>query len=279
MRGLMFCSYGLLLSKGSAFHSTSAVSRQPQSRDSTCSLDSQVKETDTPALLAAKLDVLQGVAKDLRMRERLHLENAAMIDKQHADEMSNQEKRHQMAERRSTERVDQLEAENRHLKQQQEFDEERIIQLTREMLTVSGKIEVLNAQLKRMNTEIEEANQVVAVERKSRNENDETYENRIMNLRTEYEGKCARLTSELEMERENSAIYHADALKFVQQAKNEALKRKEREEIATAAVEASEKRATLLEEKLISSEKKRSRLQAQIKLQRLLISGFLEEGR
>jgi chromosome segregation ATPase len=268
MKGLLpFASFSLL-STCSAFHTKVAVSAR-----SACSAgqDGHGKVTENAYLLVEKIDVLQGVVKELQKRETRILEDAAAIEQQHAEDVS------VMARKHST-FTDQLEMEIGRLKRQKISDEKRTVDLMNEMEKLSGKVQGLKAKLKRMTMEIEEGDRSITFERKKRAESEEAYEQRIVDLQSMNQEKVLRIISELEEEREKSSRYQTDMMRLTKQAENETSKRKEREEIATSAVEVSKNKVMCLEEKLVSSQQKCLRLQAQIKLQRLVLRGFLENG-
>jgi len=236
---------------------------------------SNVGEVAAPAsLLAAKVDVLQGIVKDLHRRERLHGEELAVMNKQHLEEMSIRGDEHMTTKHEA----EQLKTELCRLREEQHLHGDKCAQLMSKIGMLSGTVDELNAQLDRMRIEIEGANRIIAAERRRRVETDESCSQRLVDLQTEFTKEHEQTKRELEMERERSARYHLDVSRLTKRVERELLKREEREEIAGAAVEASGRRVKLLEGSLISSEKKISRQQAQIKLQQLLIRGLLQQG-
>jgi hypothetical protein len=254
----------------SAFRADSSFWHHSESKSA---LRSQAGNLD---LLAAKLDVLQGVVKDLHRRQNVHQEKVSEIDNQHVEEVSITER--QNLDRRNTRNKFRFEADAGRLRQEQKSDKQKIVYLLSEIDLLSGNIKDMSTKLERMHTEIETANEIIAVERGLRAKNDESYRKRLRDLQIEYMEDRARLMSESESEIEKSARCLADVVMSNEQARNEQRKKEEREEIAAAAVKSSQRRATHLEEKLISSEKKVSRLRAQIKLQQLMMRAFLEEA-
>jgi hypothetical protein len=272
MRGLQLCSYYVLLSTSSAFSVARSLWHYGES---TSALDSQGGNLE---LLAAKLDVLQGVVKDLHKREKLHQQNLSVIDNQHMDKVSITRHQQTDIECRNGKNLDLFDADIRRQHQEQQSDEQKIVQLTCEIGILSENIKGLETKLDRMNTEIDTANEIIALERGVRTKSDEIYNEEIRDLQIEHKEDRVRLMSDLESERVKSARYLADVVTSTEQARYEKRKREEREEIASAAVKASQKSATLLEEKLLASEKKVSRLRAQIKLQQLLMHAFLEKA-
>ena len=272
MRVLQLCSCYGLLSTSSAF---SAARSLWHCGESTSALDSQGGNLE---LLAAKLDVLQGVVKDLHNREKLHRQKLSVIDSQRMDEVSITSSQQESSECRNRKNLDRFDTDIRSQHQEQQSEEQKVVQFMGEIDLLSGNIKELECKLERMNTEIETANEIIALERGVRTKSDGIYNKETRDLQIECLEDSVRLMSDLESEREKSARYLAEVVTSTEQARYEKRKREEREEIAGAAVEASQKRATLLEEKLLASEKKVSRLRAQIKLQQLLMRAFLEKA-
>jgi hypothetical protein len=255
----------------SAFSADSSFWHHSESKSA---LRSQAGNLD---LLAAKLDVLQGVVKDLHRRQNVHQEKVSDIDNQHVEEVSVTER--QNLDSRNTRNKFRFEADAGRLRQEQQSDKHKMVYLLSEIDLLSGNIKDMSTKLERIHTEIETANEIIAVERGLRAKNDESYKKRLRDLQIEYMEDRARLMSESESEIEKSARCLADVvMSNEEQARNEQRKKEEREEIAAAAVKSSQRRATHLEEKLVSSEKKVSRLRAQIKLQQLMMRAFLEEA-
>lgn len=158
-----------------------------------------------------------------------------------------------------------LENDIKQAREREEIKGKRVGHLRKELKLLTGKIDLLHAELDQTSKDLKLANHRLEIARMDQKETRILYEKKLLEMASEANEKAQGMAMD----------YGVRLSRLELDVKQEKIRRNECEEIATAAVEAAEAKAETLEVSLKESTKKRLRLEAHVKLQLMLLSTLL----
>jgi chromosome segregation ATPase len=249
------------------------------------SLEAPGEDTEYIACLRGKLEILQGVVKDLGEQKAARKEKVVAVENEHAEIVSDLEKqRHRNTEAHLSSRIEELLGEISRAQKLEDAACTRVDSMTSQLKEKSRELTLIHEELDQKEGELEKTRDKILIYEKEtlqmerrQKENEKLGAQKVLSLKTEHLNELNK--SGARIERMDYIIHEQKAEVAVLRERLEEGEAKcnERVEIASAAVEAAEKRTKNVTEELNISESHRKRLQVQTKLQQLVLRGLLAQ--
>ena len=222
--------------------------------------------------LRSKLDILQGVVRELHHKNIRQKETLATVRQQHQEQLDQLQLEHQ----------NELQTSQTNATSQQQILESEHQNLLQELQRVQVQLESMTDTCKRQVQELE------SLQRELTNQK-QTHTQRLQQVKEEYKQQFTEreeaLQQQLQTRLKEEQKRHDEAMAFLQAQYEETLQSEQQQQqeeeeqmqIATAAVHAAEQRAAQVTDELGQWKRRYQKRQLFLQLQRLVIQGLLAE--
>lgn len=242
--------------------------------------EAPTEDKNDAEFLRGKLAILHGVIKELGEHELAHKERIVAMQSEHAKTVADLEEQQQNNEGVGESRIELLELISR-LQKLQEAASAKVETMTSQLGEKDKEVQFIQNQLDQKEGELEamkNANlvceQQLSTMKRLHRENEELETHKYLSLETKHLRELEEVDARIQRMEKIVTDQRKEMASLKDKIKEDEARCTERVEIATAAVEAAEKRAN---NKVQDSERQRKRSQVQMQLQRLVLQGLLAQ--